>query len=89
MDFKLTDYLDEIRAIASRNGCTLTAAVDRMIINLNTFNEYNVGTGTLNYHILGHYWGALTSASKISQKKDAKMRLTKQPKTYSARNRRR
>lgn len=76
--FNLSDYLDEVRAIANHNLCTLTAAVDRIIVNLNTFNEYHVGTGALNYHVLGHYWGALTAAQKIEQKKEAK-RLVSEP----------
>lgn len=70
--FQLIDYLPEIRAIAEKNGCTKTAAVDRMILNLNTFNEYNEGTKTLNYHIIGHQWGALTAAQKVEQKCEAK-----------------
>lgn len=76
--FNLADYLDEVRAISRNNSCTLTAAVDRIIVNLNTFNEYNSGTGTLNYHILGHYWGSLTAAQKVEQKKEAK-RLVSEP----------
>lgn len=76
--FQLKDYLPEIRAIAEKNGCTKTAAVDRMILNLNTFNEYNVGTRTLNYHSIGHQWGALTAAQKVAQKQEAK-RLVCEP----------
>lgn len=70
--FQLKDYLPEIRAIAEKNGCTKTAAVDRMICNLNTFNEYNQGTRTLNYHVIGHQWGALPAAQKVEQKREAK-----------------
>lgn len=73
--FNLCNYLDEIREIAKRNDCTVTAAVDRMIVNLNTFNEYHKGTGTLNYHVLSNLWGDLTSAEKIAQKREAKSRL--------------
>lgn len=76
--FNLTDYVSEVRAIAENNGCTVTAAVDRMIVNLNTFNECHRGTGTLNYHVIGHHWGALTSAQKIEQK-NATKRLVSKP----------
>ena len=70
--FKLTDYLDEIRAISENKGCTLTAAVDLMILNLNTFNEYNKGTGTLSYRVIGQEWGNLSAAQKVAQKQEAK-----------------
>lgn len=70
--FQLSDYLSEINAICRKEGCTKTAAVDRMVFNLNTFNEYNVGTKTLNYHVLGQLWGNLPCAQKIAQVKQAK-----------------
>lgn len=70
--FNLKDFLPEIRSIAQNNDCTQTAAVDRMIVNLNTFNEHHRGTGSLNYHILGHYWGALPAAQKVAQKREVK-----------------
>lgn len=77
--FQLKDYLPEIHAIAEKNGCTKTSAVDRMIVNLNTFNEYNVGTRTLNYHVIGHHWGALTAAQKVAQKCEAKQLICVEP----------
>lgn len=80
--FQLKDYVPEIQAIAEKNKCTKTAAVDRMIVNLNTFNEYNQGTGTLNYHVIGHHWGALTAAQKVAQKNEVK-KIVSQPETYS------
>lgn len=70
--FNLCNYLDEIRAISQNCKCTVTAAVDRMCVNLDTFNEYNRGTGTLNYHALSNQWGMLTSAQKVDQKREAK-----------------
>lgn len=75
--FNLTDYLDEIRTISKNCGCTVTTAVDRMCVNLDTFNEYNKGTGTLNYHILSNQWGSLTAAQKVAQKKEAKELVSK------------
>lgn len=86
--FKLTDYLDEIRAISRNCGCTVTAAVDRMIVNLNTFNEYHRGTGGYNYHTLGQLWGGLTAAQKIAQKKEAKQMVSKTPTVTRPRGRR-
>ena len=73
--FQLSDYLPEIRAIAEKKKCTEIEAVDCMIVNLNTFNEYHVGTGTLSYRQLGHEWGDLTSAQKVAQNKEAKQLL--------------
>lgn len=70
--FQLQDYQDEIRAISENNGCTLTAAVDRMIVNLNTFRGYHRGTGTINYHQLGQFWCNLSSAEKVAQKEETK-----------------
>lgn len=70
--FNLADYLDEIRAIAKNKKCTPTEAVDLMIINLNTFNEYNKGTGNFNYRGLGQEWGMLPSADKVAQKQEVK-----------------
>lgn len=87
--FNLTDYLDEIRAISERNNCTRTAAVDRMVINLNTFNEYNKGTGTLNYHQIGHEWGALPTAEKVTQKQRAKRLVSEEPPATTRRTRQR
>ncbi|MCM1232189.1 MAG: hypothetical protein NC489_18865 [Ruminococcus flavefaciens] len=89
--FQLKDYLPEIRAIAEKNGCTKTAAVDRMVCNLDTFNEYNQGTRTLNYHVIGHQWGALTSAQKVKQKREAKRLISEPeaPATLSRKGRRR
>lgn len=85
--FNLSDYVSEIRAIADHNGCTVTAAVDRMIVNLNTFNEYHQGTGTLNYHVIGQHWGALTSAQKIDQKNAVKRLVSKPVLTRGGRRR--
>lgn len=85
--FNLCNYLDEIRAIAARNNCTVTAAVDRMVLNLDTFNEYNEGTHTLNYHQLGHLWGSLTSGEKVAQKREAKRRVS-EPATPQRKRRR-
>lgn len=76
--FNLTNYLDEIRAISRNCGCTVTAAVDRMCVNLDTFNEYHQGTRTLNYHVIGHHWGALPAAQKVAQKKEAKRMVSQQ-----------
>lgn len=75
MEFTLLNYLEEIEAIMNNSGCTPTAAVDRFIFNLDTFNEYKKGTGTLNYHILGQYWGNLPCGDKLAQKKEAKQRM--------------
>ena len=75
MEFTLLNYLDEIEAIMNKGECTPTAAVDRFVFNLDTFNEYKKGTGTLNYHILGQYWGNLPSGAKIAQKREAKQRM--------------
>lgn len=86
--FKLTDYLDEARAISENNGCTVTAAVDRMVVNLNTFNEYHKGTGKLNYHVLGQQWGTLTAPQKVAQKQEAKDKIARRV-TSENRNRRR
>lgn len=73
--FNLQNYQDEIQAIAKEQACTLTVAVDKFILNLTTFNEYERGTGTLNYHVLGHQWGSLSSDQKIEQKQTMKKRL--------------
>lgn len=75
MDFTLLNYLDEIEAIMDKSGCTPTAAVDRFIFNLDTFREYKEGTHTLNYHVLGQYWGNLPCSDKLAQKKEAKQRM--------------
>lgn len=85
--FNLLDYLDEVYAISQNCGCTPATAVDRMIVNLNTFNEYHKGTGTLNYHNLSNLWGALTSAEKIAQKRKAISQVSEEVKPL--RNRRR
>lgn len=86
--FNLINYLDEVRAISRNCNCTPTAAVDRMIVNLNTFNEYHRGTGGYNYHTLGQLWGSLTAAQKVAQKKEAKERVSKTPAVTRARGRR-
>lgn len=76
--FALEDYVDEIKAISRNSKCTVTAAVDRFILNLNTFNEYNRGTGTINFHFLGHAWGDLTAAQKVAQKRAVKQMLSEE-----------
>lgn len=70
--FNLMDYVQEIQEISKKCECTVTAAVDRMIVNLNTFHEYHRGTGTLNYNVLGQQWSALTYDQKITQKNAVK-----------------
>lgn len=87
--FELKDYVDEIRAIQKNAGCTITAAVDRFILNLNTFNEYNKGTGTINFHQLGQFWCNLTSGEKIAQKKALKQQLLDEAENYGRKSRRR
>lgn len=89
VQFKLSDYVEEIHAICNNNGCTVTAAVDRFIINLNTFNEYNKGTGTINYHFLGQLWGALPASEKVSQKRELKQTLREESEKSTRQNRRR
>lgn len=73
--FELNAYVEEIKAISRNSGCTITAAVDRFVLNLDTFNEYNHGTGTINFHVLGHHWGALPAAQKVAQKVALKQAL--------------
>lgn len=75
--FKLTDYTEEIQAIAETNNCTATAAVDLMIVNLNTFKTHYKGTGKINYHQLGQLWCNLTSAQKVAQKNETKQLVSK------------
>lgn len=87
--FELKDYVEEIKAIQQKGGCTITAAVDRFILNLDTFNEYNQGTGTINYHILGHHWGALPCAQKVAQKQELKRALSEEATAGTRRIRRR
>lgn len=70
--FELKNYLPEMREISKNSGCTLTAAVDRMIENLRTFREYHRGTGTLNYHVLSNQWGTLSCTEQNAQKLEAK-----------------
>lgn len=85
--FQLKNYLDEMRAIATQNGCTLTAAVDKFVVNLNTMHEHYKGTGTINFHVLGQHWCNLGYEAKIEQKDEAK-RLISNPSRATSRRRR-
>lgn len=87
--FELSNYAEEIKAISKNAGCTVTAAVDRFILNLDTFNEYNKGTGTINFHVLGHHWGALPAAQKVAQKQALKAALVAEASATTRKSRRR
>lgn len=87
--FELRDYVEEIRAICKNSSCTITAAVDRFILNLDTFNEYNKGTGTINFHIIGHQWGSLPAATKVAQKQALKRELLEGTSSTPRKSRRR
>ena len=75
--FQLSNYMQEIKSIASTNGCTSEVALNYFLVNLTTMHEHYQGASELNYHQLGQDWNRLTSREKVAQKKDALSTLAK------------
>lgn len=66
--FKLTDHLDEVRAIASNQNISKETAAYAFITNLTTMTEHAKGTGTFNYHTMGQKWNSLRYTEKNEQR---------------------
>ena len=77
MSFQIQDYTQEIKSIASANGCTVEVALNYFLTNLTVMHEHYAGASELNYHQLGQDWNKLTSREKVAQKRDALSALTK------------
>lgn len=84
---KLTDYVNEVRAIADNKRVSLSTAVGMFIVNLNVMKDFNHGSDNFNYRAIGQEWGRLPYAEKNKQR-NALLRMVKEPAPTTATQRR-
>lgn len=85
--FKLQEHATAIRGIAKRHECGAAEAVEKFIINLNTFSEHYPGAPEVDYRILGQQWNALSYKDKNKQKRATIEAVAKEVQMLTRRNR--
>lgn len=69
-DFNLRDYINEIVAIAERNGVGAADAVEFFVVNLNSMSNHYKGADSLNIRELGQAWNKLNYKVRNKQRTD-------------------
>lgn len=69
-DFDLKNYVNEIVAIAEKNGVGAADAVEFFVVNLNTMNNHYKGADSLNIRELGQAWNKLNYKVRNKQRID-------------------
>ena len=75
--FNLTDYIPQIKEVASANGVSVEDAMEMFVVNLITMKNHYKGCEQLNFHVLGQQWNSLTSDTKVQQKRDVETMFTR------------
>ena len=57
--FELTEYINQIAAMAATYGVGASDAVNYFIVNLSTMSDHYSGAPELNFRELGQKWNAL------------------------------
>lgn len=77
-EFRLQDYLKEIKGIAEANNCGAAQAVDLFVVNLTTMSDHHKGAPNLNFRELGQAWNRLGYRDRNKQKELATMAVAKE-----------
>lgn len=65
--FELSNYLQEIKAVADANNVDYAKGAYMFRTNLIIMREHYKGASSLNYHELGQQWNSLLSSQKVQQ----------------------
>lgn len=74
--FELSDYLQEIKAIADTNKVDYAQGAYYFRTNLIVMKEFYKGAPNINYHELGQQWNSLLSSEKVQQYNNVLQSLT-------------
>ena len=77
-NFRLYDYLKEIKGIAEANNCGAAQAVDLFVVNLTTMSDHHKGAPNLNFRELGQAWNRLGYRERNKQKEAATVAVAKE-----------
>ena len=80
-NFRLQDYINNIKSLAKKYNLGAADAVDKFVVNLDTMHEHYMGSRVDNFNVIGQRWCALPYKEKLKQKKDTVVLVAKEIQT--------